>query len=214
MLTLQVGQKEIQITEKETFVRGTVGAKCTISFDDFWLSFNRTVVFKCANGMCDKPFVYLSKEMTEEIEIPHEVLAESGSFKIGVYGSLGDQVLPTLWSENIKIEYGTDTYGSAPEAPTPTVYEKLIETAQNAVNVAQSVRNDADMGKFDGEKGEKGDRGEQGIQGIQGIQGVQGEKGDKGDTPVKGVDYFTEAEKQEIVNDVLNALPDGDEVNY
>lgn len=34
-----------------------------------------------------------------------------------------------------------------------------------------------------------------------------GLKGDKGDTPVKGTDYWTAADKQEIVNDVLAALP-------
>ena len=35
----------------------------------------------------------------------------------------------------------------------------------------------------------------------------RGEKGDKGDTPVKGTDYWTAADKTEIVNDTLAALP-------
>lgn len=34
-----------------------------------------------------------------------------------------------------------------------------------------------------------------------------GLKGDKGDTPVKGTDYWTAADKQEIVNSVIAALP-------
>ena len=34
-----------------------------------------------------------------------------------------------------------------------------------------------------------------------------GLKGDKGDTPVKGTDYWTAADKAEIVNDTLAALP-------
>lgn len=33
-------------------------------------------------------------------------------------------------------------------------------------------------------------------------------------TPVKGVDYWTEADKSEIVSDLLAALPDGTEVSY
>ena len=37
--------------------------------------------------------------------------------------------------------------------------------------------------------------------------GLKGDKGDKGDTPVKGTDYWTEADKAEIVDDVLAALP-------
>lgn len=83
-----------------------------------------------------------------------------------------------------------------------------------------------------GPKGDKGDAGEQGPQGEQGIQGVQGEKGDPGAdgspgkdgadgapgadgyTPQKGVDYYTDDDKQEMVNAVLAALLNGDEVSY
>lgn len=32
--------------------------------------------------------------------------------------------------------------------------------------------------------------------------------------PKKGVDYWTDEDKAEMVQDVLNALPDGDEVAY
>ena len=35
-----------------------------------------------------------------------------------------------------------------------------------------------------------------------------------GKMPEKGVDYFTEEEKNEMVCDVLAALPNGDEVSY
>ena len=45
-----------------------------------------------------------------------------------------------------------------------------------------------------GPKGDKGDTGEQGPQGIQGEQGPQGPAGADGHTPVKGTDYFTEAD--------------------
>lgn len=37
--------------------------------------------------------------------------------------------------------------------------------------------------------------------------GLKGDKGDKGDTPVKGTDYWTAADKAEIVADTLAALP-------
>lgn len=39
-------------------------------------------------------------------------------------------------------------------------------------------------------------------------------KPSRGHTPVKGTDYWTAADKQEIVNNVLAALPDGTEVKY
>ena len=41
-----------------------------------------------------------------------------------------------------------------------------------------------------------------------------GLKGDKGDTPIKGTDYWTEADKAEIVADTLAALPTWTGGNY
>lgn len=46
-----------------------------------------------------------------------------------------------------------------------------------------------------------------GEQGIQGVPGAEGSPGADGRTPVKGTDYWTEADKQEIVTEVLSALP-------
>ena len=75
----------------------------------------------------------------------------------------------------------------------------------------------------------KGEKGDQGIQGVQGEKGEKGDKGDKGDqgatgekgdtgaaghTPVKGIDYWTDADKTEIVNSVLAALPSAEGVSY
>ena len=67
-----------------------------------------------------------------------------------------------------------------------------------------------------GEQGPQGDKGEQGIQGIQGLQGEkgdtgetgsQGPKGDNGYTPVKGTDYWTQADKEEIKQYVKGEIP-------
>lgn len=77
-----------------------------------------------------------------------------------------------------------------------------------------------------GEQGPQGETGPQGPQGIQGIQGLQGEKGDKGDTgeqgpagangytPVRGTDYWTAADQEQIVSDVLAALPNAQGVSF
>jgi hypothetical protein len=47
--------------------------------------------------------------------------------------------------------------------PTPDVYDELLKASHEAVEVANSVREDADAGVFKGEKGEKGDKGEAGV---------------------------------------------------
>lgn len=49
---------------------------------------------------------------------------------------------------------------------------------------------------------------------IKGDKGDKGDTGDAGYTPQRGVDYWTDEDKTEIVNSVLAALPDGSEVSY
>ena len=60
----------------------------------------------------------------------------------------------------------------------------------------------------------KGEQGIQGEVGPQGIQGEQGPAGADGTTPVKGTDYWTAVDKQEIINEVLAAIPSSEGVEY
>lgn len=93
-----------------------------------------------------------------------------------------------------------------------------------------TIRNGVD-GKdgIDGKNGQDGQNGKNGVDGKDGytpVKGVDyfdgkdgqngkdGMNGQNGYTPVKGVDYYTDADKQEMVNAVLAALPDGDGVSY
>ena len=52
-----------------------------------------------------------------------------------------------------------------------------------------------------------GSKGSQGAKGDTGATGAAGAKGADGYTPVKGTDYWTAADKTEMVDDVLAALP-------
>ena len=77
-------------------------------------------------------------------------------------------------------------------------------------------------------KGEKGDKGADGTMTFEDLTAEQkaslkGDKGDKGDpgtngkdgyTPVKGVDYFTDADKAEMVTAVIAALPHAEGVGF
>lgn len=60
----------------------------------------------------------------------------------------------------------------------------------------------------------QGKDGAKGSDGANGKDGAQGEKGADGKTPVKGTDYWTAADKQEIVADTLAALPKWTGGNY
>lgn len=55
-------------------------------------------------------------------------------------------------------------------------------------------------------KGSKGDKGEPGENGLKGDKGEKGDAGPKGDTPVKGTDYFTDEEIQQIKTDIINQI--------
>lgn len=65
----------------------------------------------------------------------------------------------------------------------------------------------------DGPQGEPGPEGPEGKQGPEGPQGKQGDTGPQGEpgvpgyTPQRGTDYWTDADKEEIINDILTTLP-------
>ena len=76
--------------------------------------------------------------------------------------------------------------GETPKDPTPDVYDQLAKMVQEAVDTANSVREDADAGDFDGEQGPAGPQGETGPQGSKGDTGETGPQGPKGDTGETG----------------------------
>lgn len=70
------------------------------------------------------------------------------------------------------------------------------------------------LASLKGADGAKGDKGDKGDTGAQGVQGEKGEKGDTGAagadgyTPVKGTDYWTDADKAEIAGDISAEVAD------
>lgn len=104
------------------------------------------------------------------------------------------------------VVYVDEKFGSIPawaktsEKPTYTAEEVgAISTAdlQTATNAALAQAKASGM--FDGAPGDPGAKGDPGKNGI---------------TPVRGTDYWTASDKQEMVNAVLAALPNGNEVSY
>lgn len=153
MLEIKVQDKSITTVQKAVFIRGTVGEKVAISCDDEWGDRLKTVVFKRLDP-CAEPIVnYIGAVSKTEVVIPHEILQESGKFHIGLYSVMGAETTPTFWSEVFEIEYGTDTDGVAPQPPTPSEYSQLIQLAEETKEIANSVREDADIGVFNGEDG-------------------------------------------------------------
>lgn len=138
-----------------------------------------------------------------QIDVPVEATAEKGMGEI-VFAGYKEGVRQIAVDVLYKVAPSSGANGTEPTEPTPDVVQQIMSAAGNAEKLAQSVRDDADAGKFTGakgdkgdtgprgEKGDKGDTGKQGPQGVQGEtgpagpQGERGEKGEKGDVGAAG----------------------------
>lgn len=151
---------------------GTVTA--AFGFDAEWDGFARTAIF-AAGGTVKRVVL----DDANACVVPWEVLTNCKQLTIGVVGTSGNRVLPSV-PVTIPIIEGVCNGGTPPDDPTPDIYAQLLDLAKETQQIAQSVRDDANAGKFNGY------------------------------TPVRGTDYWTDADKAEIVDDVAAYdLPSG-----
>lgn len=144
----------------------------------------------------------------DAMDVPPEVTKEAKDGVL-VLAGLASGVQRASCNVEYLILEQAGVYGGTDAEPTPELAAQVLQAVQdardaakdadqratNAEDIANSVREDADNGKFigpvgpqgpagpqgaQGIQGEKGDTGERGPQGEQGVQGVQGEKGDTG----------------------------------
>lgn len=76
-------------------------------------------------------------------------------------------------------ESGAVSGEELPEVPA-SYGEQILAQAQEARNIAKSIRDDADAGRFKGDTGPAGPQGEPGKDGADGKDGTPGAKGDTG----------------------------------
>lgn len=77
--------------------------------------------------------------------------------------------------------------------------------------VSQTIANGQNTINFAIPRGAQGIQGPQGVpgeRGPEGQQGIQGQNGNDGHTPVKGVDYWTDADKQSIYGETKQYVDD------
>ena len=128
--------------------------------------------------------------------VPEEVIKHRG-FNISIYSVIGNK---KITSDKFSVPVAESGYvkGETPKDPTPTVYEQLLEIANNTKSIAKSVRDDADSGAFNGTNGTDGvgvSKAEISADGILTITLTDGKvinvgnvKGEKGDNGTKGLD--------------------------
>lgn len=174
MIRLSATKVELAITESETITSGAQRVfTCVFALSEDWDGLDRTAVFRAGARSVS---VRLGDD--NAAVVPWEVLRMPGlTLHIGLYGTGPDGlVLPTIWAVVGMIRVGAYPGGDA-LPPTPNAYDQLVETAKHAEAVAESVRADADAGRFDGKPGPAGPVGPQGAVGPAGPQGEPGKDG-------------------------------------
>lgn len=177
MFCLTADKVCLSVEQRETVTSGSVNVyEVQFKFSADWEGLDRTAVFAAGE---EQVSVVLGSSNT--CTIPWEVLqSPRRELRAGVCGTKGGEVvLPTVWASLGTIREGCSP-GENAQPPTPDVYGQILAAAEEAERIAQSVRDDADAGKFDGKQGPKGPPGD-GVPPISEedenkILGVQGGK--------------------------------------
>ena len=173
---------------------GTAGSygmeMLTIIREGVWAEYDILATFHPPVGAA----VQVRVGANNQISVPIEATAEKGMGEI-VFAGCKEGVRQIAVDVLYKVAPSSGASGTEPAEPTPNVVQQIMLAANAAEKLAQSVRDDADAGKFNGVQGPKGDtgpvgpvgpQGPQGEQGPTGATGPQGPKGDKGDTGPQG----------------------------
>lgn len=131
----------------EPITTGSVGLSVSFAFDAAWIGLQKTAIFRGSGMAVD---LVLSGDSAT---VPPEVLTiPGGDLRVGVWGADpdGNVIIPTVWATVGEIVPGAAPSGIDPQPPAPSWAAQVQEIAQNALNTANSVREDADAGEFDG----------------------------------------------------------------
>lgn len=152
MIRLHADDQTLVVEQSELLVSGSVNVyQVQFTFSDQWEGLDKTAVFQAWYRTWSVPLD------GDTCPIPWEALRRSGGeLRAGVYGARdGQLVLPTLWADLGRVQPGASP-GEAAQPPTPGVYEQLPAAANQAKQLAQGVRADAEAGRFDGADGASG----------------------------------------------------------
>ena len=147
--------------------------KIHVTADDEWAGLGILAVFHAPNGTATKVVAGADGMLA----VPPEATAKQAGVGRIVFVGLSENVQRITVDMGYNIKPHSDIEGDNPGTPTPDVVQQILTEAQNAnVNsakakelatdakdIAQSVRDDADNGKFNGKDGAKGDKGDVGT---------------------------------------------------
>lgn len=187
----KVNGAKISLVEDELLVAGTVGVHyAEFELDTSWDEYDSVIaVFRNKNADEEREQLLTDRKCL----IPWEVLASAGTLNVGIYALTADKVRPTLWAMGKSINEGVGACEESAE-PTHDKWQQLLDELKRIAGADPEVLKPIVEGYIK--------------------DNIEIFKGEPGYTPERGIDYWTEADKAEMVTAVLAALPNGDEVSY
>lgn len=154
LIKAKITDQILEFTLKPMVASGGVNEDVIeFEFDELWDGFDMVAVFYRS-----KLNVFHKKIVDNKCTVPSEVLRTQGVCYVGVMG-VKDSVTRTTNVLRYEIEHGAITAGVEPPEPTPSIYESILASVRSAEQLARSVRDDADAGRFNGAPGPQGDPG-------------------------------------------------------
>lgn len=139
-MKIKVVNQRLYLEPPETAEGTREYLRAEFSFSEEWDGMTKTAFFRGADG---ENHPKLLKDDT--CIVPAEALAASGRVGVSVSGTLGDMVITT----DIKsFSVPATLSGGTPSDPEPTVWQKILDKVDKTQQIAQSVRDDADAGRF------------------------------------------------------------------
>ena len=134
---------------------GTAGSygmeMLTIIREDVWAEYDILAAFHPPVGAA----VQVRVGANNQIGVPIEATAEKGMGEI-VFAGYKEGVRQIAVDVLYKVAPSSGASGTEPAEPTPDVVQQIMLAANAAEKLAQSVRDDADAGKFNGVQGDPG----------------------------------------------------------
>ena len=137
----------LRIEKSSMLMQGTVGETLSLNLPEEWSEFAVTAVFSA--GSLTRDVIVTGSEIT----IPWELLTEAHrKLSLNFHAALPDGTIvqQTNITDLGTIQPSRQPSGNEPEAPSPSRADQIQALAEQALAMAQSVRDDADNGAFTG----------------------------------------------------------------
>lgn len=139
-MKIKVVNQRLYLEPPETAEGTREYLRAEFSFSEEWDGMTKTAFFRGADGE-NHPKLLKDNVCT----VPAEALAVPGRVGVSVSGTLGETIITT----DIKsFTVPATLSGGTPSDPEPTVWQQILDKVDETQQIAQSVREDAEAGKF------------------------------------------------------------------